>query len=139
MDTPVTPQSNTLTPLYTLADIDKYTIIQLETAKTAYMLNFNSMPITTLIEQSMDIFSQMQMILEKYFAPNMDKSVIEGVKQKSLNGQEYNFYEIKAVLPAINNTNVMRLACEMAFTIYNVFIKQLGVAIPTIHANQKKN
>ena len=121
--------SQEIRSVYTLADIDKFTLSQIENGKTQFLVNLNTFSGYKAREQLQDLFSIMQTMLEKYF----DKELIE---KKTIDG--YNFYELKKAINRSTHLSTMRKASEIGFTIYNQFLKQIGVEIPTARADVKK-
>jgi ribosomal protein L32 len=121
--------------VFTLYDPDMISINDIEQAKRTIMLNINNIDEIALIDQLKDLFGYMQTTLQKYF------SIEEIKKQKVVapDNKAYDFYELKAILPqAIKNKDLIRIICELAYTDYNLLIKKIGVAIPTMHINPKK-
>jgi predicted house-cleaning noncanonical NTP pyrophosphatase (MazG superfamily) len=121
--------SQELKSVYTLADIDRFTIAQIEQGKAKFLSELNSYSEHRASESLQDLLSLMQTILEKYFTK-------ETIEKKKIDG--FDFYTIKRKIKGNVKISTVRRACELSFTIYNQFIKQIGVEIPTTTVNVKK-
>lgn len=134
--------------MYSKDEIDVFTLGDIERAKNTLLGSVNSLTTTQIHEQLNDLLSLMQTILEKYFTSyNKDGSLnrnnilnqkIDVFNPKTNKNDMFNFYDIKAVAENVYDPRILRKIMEMEFTIYNLFIKQLGVAIPTTRTDFKK-
>ena len=115
--------------IYTLADIDKFTISEISGAKTNFFNNFNNFSIDGNKKNLQTVFSVMLDILEKYF----ERQKIEDYK---VNG--FSFFDYKKSVMFAPDDIRLRKVAENGFMIYSHFIKLIGVEIPTIRLNKKK-
>jgi|SRR5579872_1836874 len=120
--------------IFTIADIDKFNISRIESVKTNLLLNIDSMRLSDLQSQYMDLSSAMLTVLEKYFSQDAIKA-----KKTTIDGIEYSFYDLKEATKMNLNRTLIRIVAENSIYIYNSFMIQIGVAIPTSKTSKKKD
>lgn len=109
--------------IYTLTASDMETVHDIEKMKNLFLMNVDTMGKRTSINQLSSLLSGMQILMEKY-----DK--IEFLENTKIDG--YDFYYVKETIYLTEgNPIVLRRACEIAFTIWEMVLKQLGFGVPT--------
>jgi hypothetical protein len=128
--------------IYTISDIDKFTIARIENVKVNYTLNLTTLSSQEMIDQLDDLFSSMLVILEKYFSKELEDYKITTGKT------EMNFYQIKHTVDGIRLMNIeslttpmylCRKTAELGINVWDYFMRKLGVQIATKKLSQKKN
>lgn len=125
--------------VYTMANLDtNITLAQIETLKFNLQNTMQNKSDNQAILELNNLFGTMQIFLEKYFREkdgNLER--IKKVKIGGLDGEQYDFYQIRSALPDASDISEIQKLTEMEFTIWNILIKDIGAAIPTIRTDTK--
>lgn len=108
---------------------------KIEDVKQALTLRFSIISVPTLQSQLSDLYSDMLMFLEKAFYK--DPGQIKN-KKVTINGREFNFYELKAISGGVNDRDTMRLIFENMSLIFEYFTGLLKITLPTESKSVKK-
>jgi hypothetical protein len=121
--------------VYNISEIDKFSIAKIEDVKNSFFLTFNTLKIDKIASQLQDLSSDMLQVIEKYYEPeDIAKNTL------TISDETYNFYDLKELISYEDymDRDTLRTIAEKLFFIYNQYIKQLGVELPTARINVKK-
>ena len=124
---------NGTTGVYTIHQIDVDVLKNIEMRKQALTFQFSALSSNEIKKQLNDLFSSMQMFLEKYYFDKIENFPV------TLNNREFTFYDLKNLTQSINDKTMLRLIFENESQIFEHFSKQLKAAIPTQDIDEKKN
>jgi hypothetical protein len=125
--------------VYTIADIDKWNLARIDNAKTTYLMNLSTFNEQEAGDQLENLLSTMLTIMEKYFPRDkiMNRTIHIGAV-------DLNFYELRREVSNIkqrknlsNKKEYYKTIAESAFSIYNSYVKALGLELPTTKIKKK--
>lgn len=119
--------------IFTKDMIDTEALYRIDSFKNDLLMNLDKTNPNDRIEKLQNLFSLMQSKLEKYF----DKQTIVNTRIKLFTG-EYNFYDAKGAITEAEDLETARDICEVGFTCYDLLLKKIGVALPTMISDPKK-
>jgi hypothetical protein len=131
MENQSTQQLGRVHGIYTLSQPDLEHILNVENDRTNLTLNFNVMPRQQLLDQLENLFTLMLLEMRKHLTIRNKDGTLDDTPFKEFRIETYSFYDLKEALPEADGIDELRRVCELAFTLWGLFLKQLNVVIPT--------
>jgi hypothetical protein len=118
------PQSADYRALFTLADIDKATIYEIENAKTQLQLHYNEYEIEGFKAKLEELLSAMASLMLKYSDNYYTRKMIKVIIANE--NREYSFKDLIDYLDSeeILSKNTLKFIMQNAYLIYNRFLKE---------------
>ena len=129
---------------YSIYDIDKQIIFDIEKFKNSFVLSFYSQNSTLRWQNLNSIILAIKTLIAKYNDTYLadTKVQIEALNQKDneVSERKYSFLDLERLALSITDINTQKIISENIFYIYSKFLKDvLKVALPTNKTNSKKN
>lgn len=120
--------------IFSKDQIDTNAFYKIEEFKNTLLMDIDQLTPQERIDKLTNLFSLMETKLRKYF----DDDTIKDEKYHTEYG-DYSFLEAQTTISEATDLDTIRDICSIGFTCYERLMKKIGVAIPTIKKDKRKN